>query len=365
MLCHLIRQRRGNNGLHRNRILRHGSLFDASGADVIEKQNTHFVSGHKLVASVRTAHGNPDPVRVRIRRQHQIRFRVLRQLQPLLQGVKNLRIRIGTGGKITVRIFLLRHDRNIFDTDILQNTGNRNQPRAVQRGVHQLQTGCPAESRTNLVFFYGLIERFLALCSDETDQPLFDALCKRHVCSPGQNVRLLNLVVDHCGSVIRHLAAVRSVCLIPVVFGRIVGGRYHNACVAMIISGGEAKRRNRHQLVIDAYLNPVRRKNARRVPGKVPALQATVIADRHRLVSALRFNPVCHALGRLPHHPDVHPVRSCSQCAAESRCSEFKGYRKPLPDGIIVSGDISKLLFQIKVHEIRLQPSIIFVPIHD
>ena len=119
MLSHSVGQRRGNDRLHSYRLLRHRSFFNTSCADIVKKQYAYFVSAYQLVGAVRTFHGNTYTVRIRIRCQHQIRADLFRQLQALLQSLKDFRVRIAAGSKISVGIFLIRYDRNICDSDIL------------------------------------------------------------------------------------------------------------------------------------------------------------------------------------------------------------------------------------------------------
>ena len=175
MLRHQIGQRRGNDGLDRNRFLRHGSLLDPARADIVEKKDAHLIAGDQLVGTVRAFHGDTDTVRVRVGRKHQIRSGLLRQFQAFLQGSENLRIRVGTGGEISVRILLFRNDRDVFDSDILQDSGNRYQAGAVERGINQLQAGGPAQARAHLARLDGRIQGVLAVIPHKLDQALLHA----------------------------------------------------------------------------------------------------------------------------------------------------------------------------------------------
>ena len=197
------------------------------------------------------------------------------------------------------------------------------------------------------------------------NQTLLHALCKWHELCPCEYIGFLNRVIDNSGSIIRHLTAIRPVGLIAVILRRIVGSRDHNACVAFVIPGCEAERRDRHQFIIDPYLNAVGRQNTRRVPCKIPALQPAVIADGNRLRTALRLHPVCYTLCSLPHNPDIHAVCAGSQSTPESCRAELQSNRKALAYGIIISLYIQQFLLKIKINQICFQPAFVVLRIHN
>ena len=132
MLGDCIGQRCGNDRLHSDRLRRHGTLLDAACADVIEEQHAHLVTGNELIGAVRTLHSDADTVCIRVGREHQVSAGLLRELEALLQCVENLRVRIGAGGKVAVRILLLRYDRDVVNADVVQYAGDRNEAGAVQ-----------------------------------------------------------------------------------------------------------------------------------------------------------------------------------------------------------------------------------------
>ena len=79
------------------------------------------------------------------------------------------------------------------------------------------------------------------------DQAFLHAFREGHIFRSGEDVGLLDLCVYDSGGVVRHLAAVRTVSLVAVVFCRVVRSSYHNSGVAVIITCSKGKSRNRHQ----------------------------------------------------------------------------------------------------------------------
>ncbi len=94
------------------------------------------------------------------------------------------------------------------------------------------------------------------------------------------------------------------------------------------------------------------------------ALDAGVIADRHRLAAALGLYPVGKALGRLADHPDVHAVRAGSDHAAKTSCSEFQGHSEAVLDLSIISLNAHQLRLEIGILQICSKPALIHVLIH-
>ena len=104
--------------------------------------------------------------------------------------------------------------------------------------------------------------------------------------------------------------------------------------------------------------------NARGLTRKIPALEAAVVADGHRLRAALRLDPVSNTLRRLTDDPDVHAVRAGAQHTAQSSRTELKCYSEAVLDGLVVPCDVAQLLVQIKILEVRSSPAFILVLIH-
>ena len=118
MLGNSICQRCGYDGFDSNRFLRHGAFLDAACADVVEKQNADFVSGYQLIASIRAFHGDTNTVCIRVGSQHQVCAGLFCKIQAFFQCSKDFRVRIAAGGEVSVRILLLRNDRDIGDADV-------------------------------------------------------------------------------------------------------------------------------------------------------------------------------------------------------------------------------------------------------
>ena len=365
MLTHQIGKRCGHDGFACNGLLRHGPLFDAAGTDIIQKQNAHFVSADKFVGAVRAFHGYTHTIRIRIRGQHKIRPHFLGKLQTFFQCGKNFRIGIGTGGEIPVGIFLFGNDGNIRNTDIFQDLCHGNKTRAVQRRVHQLQTGGPGKSRPYLTGFDGLIECCLAVVADELNQPLFHTFGKGHDLGTGEDIRFLNDIIYHRGGIVRHLASIGTIGFVPVVLGRVMRCGDHDTSVALIIAGGKAQCRDRHQRIINTDFDSIGSQYAGGILGKIPALQPAVVGDRHRLGSALGLDPVRDSLRCLTHDPYVHAVGTCAESTAQACGTEFQRDGEAVLNGGLVSFNALKFCLQIEIFQFRIHPTLVFLHIHN
>ena len=232
-----------------------------------------------------------------------------------------------------------------MNADVVQYAGDRNEAGTVQWRVHELETGGRRDTRADLTCLDRLVECVLAVVFHKLDETLVHALGEAHVLRTGEHVGLLDLLVDDVRSLIGHLTSVRTVGLIAVVLRRVVGSGHHDASVAVIVTGREGKGRYRHELIIDAHVDAVRCQHACCVTCEIPALQTGIVADRNSLRSALGLHPVCYTLCRLSNDPDIHPVGSCAECAAEASGSELECDRETLLDCVIVALYILKLGF--------------------
>ena len=202
-----VSKRGGHDGHDGHGILRHGALFDAARADVVQEQRAHLVAGHQLVAAVRAAHGNAHAVGVGVGGEHEIGTRLLGELKAVLEGLEDLGVGIGSGGEVAVGVLLLRHDGDVGDAHVAEDLGHGDKAGAVERGVDQLQAGGAGQTRAHLAGFNGFIEGLLAVVADELDETFFHALGKGDALGAGEDVGLLDLVIDDGGGVIGHLAA--------------------------------------------------------------------------------------------------------------------------------------------------------------
>ena len=202
--------------------------------------------------------------------------------------------------------------------------GNGNKTGTIQRRINQLQAGGLSQTGTNLSCLDCLVECLLTVIAHEADHSLLNALRKGHGLRAGQDIGLLNLIIDNGSGVIRHLTTVRTISLITIVLGRIVGCSHHDTCVAVIISGGKGQCRHGHQRIIDANLDSICGKNACCLLRKDITLQTAVIGDGNGLISSLSEHPVGKTLSRLANHPDVHTVGTGTQCSAKSCGTELQ-----------------------------------------
>ena len=364
MLCHSVCQRGGHDGLDCHGVLGHGALLDTACADVIQQQNAHLVAGHQLIAAVRALHGDTHAVGVGVGSQHQVCTGLGGQLQTQLQSLEDLGVGVGAGGEVAVGVLLLGHDGDISDAHIIEHMGHGHKAGAVQRAVHQLQTGSLAQTRAHLTCFNGIVQSLFAVIAHKADHAVLHALGEGDVLCAGEHIGLLDLVVDDGGGVIGHLAAVRAVGLVAVVLGRVVGGGDHDTGVAVIVTGSKTQGRHRHQGIIDAHFDAVGCQNACGGLGKDIALQAAVVADRHGLGTALGQHPVCQTLRCLTDNVDVHAVGTGTQHAAQTCGSKLQRHSKAILDLIVIAFDLCQLRLQVCIFQIRCQPALIFIQIH-
>ena len=208
------------------------------------------------------------------------------------------------------------------------------------------------------------IESILAVVADKSDQACFHTCGEGHVLCTCQHVGLLNGIIDNSRSIVGHLAAIRSVSLVAVVLGRVVGCGDHDACVAFIESGSKAESRNRHQLVIYTDIDPVSCENARCVSGEVPSFKTAVVADRNCLCSALCLYPVRNTLRCLANDPDVHTVGARTESTAKTCGTELKSNRKAILYRIVVAFDVAQFFSEVVINKIGFEPTFVIILIH-
>ena len=246
MLCNCVCKRCGNDRFHCNRVLRHCAFLDTASCNIVKEKNSYFITTYQLIGTVRAFHGNTNTVCIRVSSKHKICSCLLGKLQSLLQSCENLRVRVAACGKIAVRVFLFRNNRYICDSDILQDLGYRHKSGTIQRAVNQLQSCCLTKTRTNLAGLDCIVKSTFAVVTNKADQTFLNALCKGHIFRTSQNVCLLDLIINDSCSIICHLAAIRAISLVSIIFSRVMRCGNHNTRVALIVACRKGKGRYRH-----------------------------------------------------------------------------------------------------------------------
>ena len=246
----------------------------------------------------------------------------------------------------------------------MQNMGDRNQAGAVQRAVNQLQAGGLADTGTDGTGFDCFVQGVDAVIANVFDDALFQPLGKRHGFGARQDVGLLDFGVHDVSGLIGHLAAIGAVGLIAVVLGRVVGCRYHDTGVAVIIPGSKAQCGNRHQGAVNAHLYAVGGQNFGSSLGKHIALDAAVIADGNGLGAALGLDPVGKALGSLAHNIHVHAVGTGTDHTAQTGSAELKGNGKTILNGSVIVLNRFQLRLQVGVIQVGSKPTAVHFFIH-
>ena len=362
---HRIGQRGGDDGLDRHRILGHGAGFNPALADVVQQQNADLIAGNQLIASVGAANGDAHPVCVRVRCQHQVCIVLLRQFQTQPQGFKNLRVGVGAGGEVAVRVLLLGDNGNVVNADVMEHPGHGHQAGAVQGGVDQLEPGGLAQAGPHGPGLDGIVQGFLAVLAHILDHAGGQTFLKRNQLGPFQHVGFLNFRIDNGGGIVGHLAAVGAIGLVAVVLGGVVRSGDHNTGVGPIVAGGKAQCGHGHQCVIDPYPDAVGCQHTGSGFRKDIGIDTAVIGNGNQLIAALGFDPIGKALGGLTDHIDIHPVGARTQNAPESGGTEFQGDRKPILDLVLVPLNIPQLLGKLGILQIGGGPTLVIIQIHD
>ena len=365
MLGHSVRQRGGHDGLAHDGILGHGALLDAARADVVQQQHANLVAGEQLIAAVLALDGDAHTVGIRVGGQHQVGAGGFRQFQTKAQRLENFGVGIRAGGEVAVRVLLLGNDGHIVNADVRQNVGDGHQTGAVQRAVHQLETGGLADAGTDGAGLDGLVQSVDAVIAHILYEAGGNTLLKGHDLGAGEDVGLLNLGVDDVSGLIGHLAAIGAVRLVAVVLGGVVGRGDHDARVAVVVAGGKAQRRDRHERLVDAHMYTVGGQHLGGGLGEHIALDAAVIADGNGLGAALGLDPVGEALRGLTHHVHVHAVGARADDAAQTCGAEFERHGETILNGGIIALDAFQLGFEIRVGQIGGQPTFVHFLIHS
>ena len=224
-----VRHIGGNNGGDCHGILGHSAVFQPLPADVIEKQNAHFVAGDQPVV-VPLGNGNAHAVAVRVGAKQQIGLHLPAQGEAFFHSLPDFGIGIGAGGEVSVGMLLLGNHGDIRDADTGQNFLYALQTRAIQGRINHLQIQFLPAGQTALLD--GIQKALQTVFTDGDDLsggPAFLLGDKIHSIEHAQRVDFFQ---NSRGHVQGDLAAVGAIDLVAVIFGGVVAGGDADACAA-------------------------------------------------------------------------------------------------------------------------------------
>ena len=131
MFCNGICQRCGYNRFYCYRILWHRAFFNTSCTDIIQEQNTHFISADQFIRTIGTFHSDTYTVSIRVCCKHQVSTGFFCKIQSQFKSRKDFRVRITASCKVTVWIFLFGDNGDISNSDVFQYLCDRNQTGTV------------------------------------------------------------------------------------------------------------------------------------------------------------------------------------------------------------------------------------------
>ena len=313
-----------NDCLYHNRVRRHLAVLYTLTANIIQQQHTRLVAGQQLVLPCLVLDGNTHAVTVGVGRQQQVGVALLGIFHAQRHCFLDLRVGVGAGREVAVRLLLLIDHRNVGVAHLLQSACHRLQTGAVQRAVHDSHILIDFLAKQNRLALDLLHECGVDLVRDVLDAAVCHTCFKIAGLDIGKDVQLLDLSQNFCCGLGGDLTAVRAVDLIAVVFAGVVGRRHHNTGRGVQIASCKGHGRNWHQNRPDIHLDAISSKH----PGgnfcKHIALDTAVITDGHRRLCKILFQIVCQTLRGLCHRVNVHPVGASADDAAQAARAKCK-----------------------------------------
>ena len=329
------------------------------GADVIQQQYSGLVAGKEHIRPFFVFDGNAHPVAVRVGGQQQVGVVLPGIAQAQLHGLPNLRVGIGAGGEIAVRLRLLRHHRHIGVAHFGKGPQHRPSSRAVQGRIDDCRILVHFLTEEDRLGFHILHEGGVGFLRYVGDPALFQVFLKGTGMHIPENIQFFNLRQHLSSRLGGDLAAIGAVNLVAVILAGVVGGGDHHARVRPQVPHGEGHRRHRHQPGPNGNLYPICRKYTGRHTGEHIAFDAAVIADANAGLFPLLVEIIRQALGGLCHRVDVHPVGSGADHTPQAAGSEgqvpVKRVLRLLP------GHCAKGVLCFGIHSRPGKPAVVFL----
>ncbi len=347
-----------NDGGHCKRVFRHGTVCHPVLTDIVKQKCSDVVSGQQMVSVLRL-YCDTHPIAVRIGCEKQIGAGLFGELQALLQCLLDFGIGERAGREIAIRHLLLGDDSNIRHADLLEYPANRLIARAVKRRIDQLQARLCTDARIDLLSQRRLNETVNQFVGDIGNTSIRKSLLEGDSFDPIEIVKRIDFCKHRIRCNFSKLSAVASINLVTVVFCGIVGGCNHNPRLAMQLTGCKRKGRDRHQFLVDMYLDPICREHPCRLFREQVGLDPAVVRDCNCRVFKFLVQIVGESLSRTPDGVNVHPVGPCADNTAQSSGSKSQVSVKPLKNFFILPFDRFQLYRQVSILKVGSQPALI------
>ena len=211
----------------------------------------------------------------------------------------------------------------------------------MERRVNKFKIIAEAFCRlfVNRLFFYCRKICRVNVLSDYLDKTVFYRLVVVGCQNVVKNIKL----VDNRNNVVRafgrKLTAVLTICLVSVVFFRVVARGYNNSCRRFFVSYRKRKHRCGTERLKKVCFNSVCRKRERTLFCKFVRLMARIVRDNNsafHIFFAFVFNVLAKSLCRFFNGIYIHSVVACADNSAESARSEFQIFYKSFLNFVVV-----------------------------
>ena len=319
----------------------------------VDEQDTHLVAGEQLVVAL-VRNGHAHAVGVGVGGEHEVGVDLVAQLEALLERLAELGVGVRAGREVPVGLGLLGNHGDVGDAHALEDLAHALDARAVERGVDHREVGVGLGAdglgghRVDEAVKHGVV--------NPLDQAGLEGLVEDHVLHAGEDVGLVNGVLNLVGGLVGDLAAVLAVDLVAVVGRRVVAGGDADACGALEVARSEGQRRHRLDTRVDERLHAVGGQHAGRGLHELLALVARVARDGDGGVLVVGVEVGGEALAGLRHRVDVHAVGADAKGAAQAGRTKgeaaVEGVRELL--GVGVGHKFVELSGQIGLGEVFL-----------
>ena len=191
-------------------------------ADEVEKENSHFVARYELVLAAAILDRDAAPVAVGVRREEQVSACLCRILHAELHRLFDLRVRIGAGREVAVRLLLLCYYRDIRKARLLKSSRYRLESCAVEGRIYNGDIPVDLVSEEDRLLLNFFDEARVNVFTDVSYLALCDEAVKVTGLNAFKDVHRLDPLQDLSRSFRRDLAAVCAVDLVAVVFRGVV-----------------------------------------------------------------------------------------------------------------------------------------------
>ena len=291
--------------------------------DIIKVHHTSLITVNQYPFTLVILTSDTHTVSIRIGSHYEVSINFFGKIYSHRKSLRIFRIRRYNSREVTVLNHLFGHSEYIFESPHLQCTRNQHHTCTVNRSIDNLHIFVTGDScRINRNGFHHVQINLINVFTDNLNQIRISL--EFNISSRSNGIHFIN---DTLIMRSQHLCTIIPICLITVVFFRIVRSSQNDTTLATEVTDSKRHFRSRTHIIKQIYFNAIGRENISRSLCKQTAVVTTVVTYYYRnlrQILEVLLQIIGKPLSGSTYCINVHTVATYPHDTAQTACTKFQ-----------------------------------------